>query len=90
MPTLNVGRATNSQQVLCHITVAVSEVAVYVSKTMYQGTHFYISPEQKKKESYGKMVDVYALGIIYFEMNCPFGSEKERREVIIHAFSLVV
>ena len=64
----------------------MSEAAVYVSQTKYQGTHFYISPEQKNNESYGKMVDVYALGIIYFEMNCPFGSEEERHEVTIHCF----
>ena len=61
-----------------------------MSQTKYQGTHFYISPEQKNNDSYGKMVDVYALGIIYFEMNCPFSSEEERHEVIILLLSLVM
>ena len=43
------------------------------------GTSFYVSPEQKIP--YGKEVDIYALGIIYFEMNCPFGTESERNKV---------
>ena len=51
----------------------------------YLGTRFYISPEQEKKEEYGNKVDVYALGIIYFEMNFPFHTEMERTKVIIHA-----
>ena len=37
-----------------------------------------------KKESYGKQVDIYALGIIYFEMNRPFGTETERGKVAQH------
>ena len=61
--------------------VSVSEAAVSQSKDV--GTSFYISPEQNNKECYGKMVDVYALGVIYFEMNCPFGSNTERCKVII-------
>jgi serine/threonine protein kinase len=44
------------------------------------GTSFYVSPEQKIP--YGEEVDIYALGIIYFEMNCPFGTESERNKVL--------
>ena len=57
-----------------------------MSQSRDVGTSFYISPEQNNKERYGKMVDVYALGIIYFEMNCPFGSDTERCKVIIVDF----
>ena len=50
-------------------------------KSQYVGTSFYVSPEQEQKIPYGKKVDIYALGIIYFEMNCPFGTESERYKV---------
>lgn len=49
----------------------------------YLGTSFYISPEQNRKGSYNEKVDVYALGVVYFEMNCPFGTEMERSQVIM-------
>lgn len=44
-----------------------------------------MSPEQNKKEKYGKEIDIYALGIIYFEMNHYFGSDMERCEVYIYS-----
>ena len=62
---------------------AVSEAAPPHSN--YLGTKPYISPEQEKKEEYGNKVDVYALGIIYFEMNFPFVTGMERTKVITHA-----
>ena len=51
------------------------------SQSKYLGTRLYMSPEQNKKEKYGKEVDVYALGIIYYEMNHYFGSDSERSMV---------
>ena len=42
------------------------------------GTAFYVSPEQNAGRQYTEKVDIYALGIIFFEMNCPFGTEMER------------
>ena len=50
-------------------------------KSNYVGTSYYISPEQSKKENYGSEVDIYALGITFFEMNCPFYTDMERHEV---------
>lgn len=47
-----------------------NEDAVSLSK--YLRTSFYISPGK-----YGKKSDVYALGVIYFEMNYPFGPDEE-------------
>jgi serine/threonine protein kinase len=65
--------------------VTTSQVAMGESalpKSKYVGTRVYMSPEQNKRENYGKEVDIYALGIIYFEMNCPFVTDSERIEVI--------
>ena len=66
---------------LQNYTAAVSEAATPHSK--YVGTRFYTSPEQEKNEAYGNKVDVYALGIIYFEMMFPFTTEMERSKVIM-------
>ena len=54
------------------------------------GTTWYISPEQRNREKYGKEVDIYALGIIYFEMNCPFETAMEREKVIKHEIYVYV
>ena len=54
------------------------------------GTTWYISPEQRKREKYGKEVDIYALGIIYFEMNCPFETDMQREKVIKHEIYVYV
>ena len=48
------------------------------SRSKYVGSALYTSPEQIKKEPYGDKVDIYALGIIYFEMSCPFSTDMER------------
>ena len=45
------------------------------SRSKYLGTTFYMSPEQKKNDRYGREIDVYTLGIIYFEMNYPFATD---------------
>ena len=45
------------------------------------GTNFYVSPEQKAGNRYGQKVDIYALGIIFFELNCPFKTLAERSKV---------
>ena len=69
---------------LTDFTAAASEAASPPSK--YVGTKFYTSPEQEKNEEYGNKVDVYALGIIYFEMMFPFTTEMERSKVIMHNY----
>ncbi|CAI8006163.1 eIF-2-alpha kinase GCN2 [Geodia barretti] len=51
-------------------------------KSNYVGTSYYISPEQNKKENYGREVDIYALGITFFEMNYPFITDMEKDKVL--------
>ena len=53
------------------------------SHTIGVGTKLYMSPEQKCNSKYRNKpkVDIYALGLIFFEMNCPTGSYQERDEV---------
>ena len=42
-----------------------------------------MSPEQLSGKRYNEKVDIFALGIIFFELNCPFSTEMERFKVYI-------
>ena len=42
------------------------------------GTHFYISPEQLSGTKYNNKVDIFALGVIFFELLYPFSTQMER------------
>jgi len=42
------------------------------------GTILYMSPEQMNREPYSYKVDIYAMGIILFELLCPFTTQMER------------
>lgn len=42
------------------------------------GTRLYMSPEQFIHKSYNYKVDIYSLGIIFFELLVPFSTEMER------------
>ncbi|XP_011632658.1 eukaryotic translation initiation factor 2-alpha kinase-like isoform X2 [Pogonomyrmex barbatus] len=42
------------------------------------GTHLYMSPEQMNGQIYNYKVDIYSLGIIFFELLTPFSTDMER------------
>lgn len=46
--------------------------------TAYVGTHLYMSPEQMNGQTYNYKVDIYSLGIIFFELLTPFFTDMER------------
>ncbi|KAK9721901.1 eukaryotic translation initiation factor 2-alpha kinase [Basidiobolus ranarum] len=52
------------------------------SMTSGVGTTFYVAPEIADKSKYGsrytQKVDIYSLGVIFFEMCCPFSTGMER------------
>ena len=45
------------------------------------GTPLYMSPEQLEHTRCTEKVDIYALGVIYFEMNCVFQTDHEKLKV---------
>ncbi|KAJ1525913.1 hypothetical protein ONE63_009102 [Megalurothrips usitatus] len=50
--------------------------------TALVGTELYMSPEQRKGKPYSYKVDIYSLGLTFFEMLVPFGTEMERVHVM--------
>ncbi|XP_028845810.1 interferon-induced, double-stranded RNA-activated protein kinase-like [Denticeps clupeoides] len=53
--------------------------ASLMKRTKCAGSRSYMSPEQKKQSPYDRKVDIFALGLIYFELlwNC-FGAERDQ------------
>lgn len=48
------------------------------------GSHFYMGPEQTAGKKYDQKVDIYSLGVIFFELHYPFVTEMERVKVHAH------
>ncbi|UJR09018.1 hypothetical protein I4U23_013267 [Adineta vaga] len=46
------------------------------------GTILYMSPEQINRQSYNQKVDIYAIGIILFELMYPFSTQMERVHIL--------
>jgi eukaryotic translation initiation factor 2-alpha kinase 3 len=50
--------------------------------TQRVGTGLYMSPEQAKGQAYNYKVDIYSLGLIFFELLNYFVTESERYKVL--------
>lgn len=51
---------------------------VCAKHTQQVGTQLYMSPEQLRGKQYSYKVDIYSLGLIFFELLVVFGTEMER------------
>ncbi|KAI4873414.1 hypothetical protein NFI96_016662 [Prochilodus magdalenae] len=52
-----------------------------LERTKSTGTRSYMSPEQRTQSSYDKKVDIFALGLIYFELLWIFTTQSEKSVV---------
>ncbi|KAL7878202.1 hypothetical protein SRHO_G00048450 [Serrasalmus rhombeus] len=52
-----------------------------LERTKRTGTRNYMSPEQKSHCSYDKKVDIFALGLIYFELLWYLGTKNEKQKI---------
>uniref|UniRef100_A0A6Q2XBD2 Eukaryotic translation initiation factor 2-alpha kinase 3 n=1 Tax=Esox lucius TaxID=8010 RepID=A0A6Q2XBD2_ESOLU len=59
----------------------LTPVPSYARHTGQVGTKLYMSPEQLSGNSYSHKVDIYSLGLILFELLCPFRTQMERVQV---------
>ncbi|KAK7901963.1 hypothetical protein WMY93_018732 [Mugilogobius chulae] len=63
------------------VTAESSDKENVIERTVYKGTPSYMAPEQKKGKTYDRKVDIFALGLIYFELVWNIGTVHERQVI---------
>ncbi|KAF7710592.1 eukaryotic translation initiation factor 2-alpha kinase 3 [Silurus meridionalis] len=66
----------------------LTPMPTYARHTGQVGTKLYMSPEQLSGNLYSHKVDIYSLGLILFELLCPFRTQMERVQTLIEVRAL--
>ncbi|XP_033835940.1 interferon-induced, double-stranded RNA-activated protein kinase-like isoform X2 [Periophthalmus magnuspinnatus] len=61
------------------VTAESTDEENVIERTVYKGTPSYMAPEQMNRKTYDRKVDIFALGLIYFELlwNIVTGQERQ-------------
>ncbi|CAL9688112.1 unnamed protein product [Knipowitschia caucasica] len=63
------------------VTAENDDEANVIERTVYKGTPSYMAPEQRNRKTYDRKVDIFALGLIYFELLWNIETGHERAQI---------